>query len=78
MNMNAQWLWRKTRTVSSIYVKVAEGFGCKAERVTEPEDIAGALQRAKASDMPYVIDIVCERETDGSMGNSIDAVKEHE
>jgi tartronate-semialdehyde synthase len=60
------------------YVKVAEGFGCKAERVTEPQDIAAALQRAKASDMPYVIDIVCEKETDGSMGNSIDAVKEHE
>ena len=60
------------------YVKVSEGFGCEAERVTEPADIEGALERANASKRPYVIDIICEKETDGSMGNSIDAVKEHE
>jgi tartronate-semialdehyde synthase len=60
------------------YIKVAEGFGCAAERVYEPSDIAGALERAKQSNRPYVIDFICERETDGSMGASIDAVKEHE
>jgi len=58
------------------YVKVSEGFGCAAERVTEPADIAKALERAKASERPYVIEIICENETDGSMGASIDAVKE--
>lgn len=60
------------------YVKVSEGFGCASERVTDPKDIAGALKRAKASKKPYVIDIVCEKETDASMGNSIDTVREFE
>lgn len=60
------------------YVKVAEGFGCKAERIFKAEDIAGALERAKKSDRPYVIDIIVEEETDCSMGNAIDSVKEYE
>ncbi len=58
------------------YVKVAEGFGCEAERVFNPEDIKPALERAYASNRPYVIDIVCEEATDCSMGSSITAVRE--
>lgn len=58
------------------YVKVAEGFGCKAERVFKPEDIAPALERAVKSDMPYVIDIICEEKTDCSMGGDIENVRE--
>ena len=60
------------------YVKVAEGFGCQAERVTQPEEIRNALQRAVESRKPYVIDIVVERGTDCSMGPNIGAVKEFE
>jgi len=60
------------------YVKVAEGFGCKAERVTKPEDIAGALKRANELDKPYVIDIIVEDQTDCSMGGNIEAIKEFE
>lgn len=58
------------------YVKVAEGFACAGERVFKPEDIRGALERAANSKVPYVIDIVCEKETDCSMGPSVDCVKE--
>ncbi|KYZ75300.1 glyoxylate carboligase [Anaerosporomusa subterranea] len=58
------------------YVKVAEGFACAAERVFNPEDITGALARAANSKIPYVIDIVCELETDCSMGLAVDSVRE--
>jgi tartronate-semialdehyde synthase len=58
------------------FVKVAEGFGCAGEKVTKPGDINAALQRAAKSKKPYVIDIVCERATDCSMGPAVDRVKE--
>lgn len=58
------------------YIKVAEGFACAGERVFKPEDISGALQRAAQSKKPYVIDIVCEKETDCSMGPAVDSIKE--
>ncbi|MDR3592323.1 MAG: thiamine pyrophosphate-binding protein [Negativicutes bacterium] len=58
------------------YMKVAEGFGGAGERVTKPGDIKGALERAAKSKKPYVIDIVCEKNTDCSMGPAVDCVKE--
>lgn len=58
------------------YVKVAEGFACGAERITRPEEIQGALERAVMSDKPYVIDILVEEQTDCSMGPNIAAVRE--
>ncbi len=58
------------------YVMVAKGFNCEAERVFRPEDIAGAFERARASEKPYVIDIVCEPQAHCSMGNDIAHVKE--
>ena len=58
------------------YLQVALGLGCAAERVFKPEDIAAALERAKASRLPYVLDIICEPGDHCSMGNAIDAVKE--
>ena len=58
------------------YVKVAEGFACAGERVFNPEDIRPALERAAQSKKPYVIDIVCEKETDCSMGPAVDSIKE--
>ena len=58
------------------YIKVAEGFGCAGEQVTKPDDIKGALERAAKSKKPYVIDIVCEKNTDCSMGAALDCVKE--
>ena len=58
------------------YVKVAKGFACDGERVFKPEEIAPAMERALAAKVPYVIDIVCEEQTDCSMGGAIDAVRE--
>ena len=58
------------------YVKVAEGLACAGERVYKPEDIAPALQRASQSKVPYIIDIVCETQTDCSMGPAVNSVKE--
>lgn len=43
---------------------VAESFGGSGERVNEPEAIGPALDRAMSSTVPYVIDIVIDREED--------------
>ena len=60
------------------FVKVAEGFGCKAERVFNPEDIEVAFKRAVESGGPYVVDIIVEEDTDCSMGGAVNAVREFE
>ncbi len=60
------------------FVKFAEACGAQGERVTDPADIKAALARGVDSQAPYVIDIILERETDCSMGASIDAVREFE
>jgi tartronate-semialdehyde synthase len=60
------------------YLKVAEGFGCRAERVTRPGDIQAALKRANEYSGPSVVEILVEDNTDCSMGAALDAVKEFE
>ena len=60
------------------FVKFAEACGAMGERVTDPKEIKAAFKRGVASGVPYVIDIVMERDTDCSMGVSIDAVREFE
>jgi acetolactate synthase I/II/III large subunit len=44
------------------FVRMAEGYGCHAERVTRTEDFAGALQRARASGKPAVLELVTDPE----------------
>ena len=39
------------------FTDVARGFGCHAERVDDPADFAGALEKARASGLPAVIDV---------------------
>ena len=58
------------------YVKVAEGFACYGERVFDAKDIPAALDRAKASGKPAVIDIVCDPNVDCSMGTALNNVRE--
>jgi tartronate-semialdehyde synthase len=58
------------------FVKLAESFGCYAERVTEPQEIRKAFHRAQVSGRPAVLDIIVERETDAAMGASLDAIRE--
>ncbi len=58
------------------FVKLAESFGAYGERVTQPEEIRPAFERALKSGKPAVVDIIVEREADASMGGSLDAVRE--
>jgi tartronate-semialdehyde synthase len=58
------------------FVKLAESFGAYGERVSKPEEIRPALERAAESGKPAIVDVIVERETDASMGVSLDAVRE--
>jgi tartronate-semialdehyde synthase len=64
------------------HVKVAEGLGCKAIRVTDPDDILPALEKARTLatefSVPVVVEIILERVTNVSMGTEIDGVVEFE
>jgi tartronate-semialdehyde synthase len=60
------------------YVKVAEGFACKAERVFNYRELDAALKRAVAANGPYVIDIVVNDHTDCDMGNDIAHIRHFE
>ena len=42
------------------FCDMARGMGLSAEQVTEPDDLAAALQRAASSDGPSLIDVVIE------------------
>ncbi|MGW5605584.1 glyoxylate carboligase [Streptomyces sp. NPDC003753] len=58
------------------HVKVAEGLGCKAIRVTDPDDLAPAFEQAKklaaAYRVPVVVEAILERVTDISMSTTND------
>jgi len=64
------------------HLKVAEGLGCKAIRVTDPEDLQAAFEKAKALTaeyrVPVLVEVILERVTNVSMGLEIDNVVEFE
>ncbi|MEV0796140.1 glyoxylate carboligase [Kribbella sp. NPDC050281] len=64
------------------HVKVAEGLGCKALRVFEPDGILPALEQAKKlmveHQVPIVVEVILERVTNVSMGLEIDNIVEFE
>ncbi|MEP6856225.1 MAG: glyoxylate carboligase, partial [Pedococcus sp.] len=64
------------------HVKVAEGLGCKAIRVFDPEEILPALEQAKKliveHRVPVIVEVILERVTNVSMGVSIAGVTEFE
>ena len=60
------------------FVKFAEACGTMGERVTEPNELKAAFKRGVESGIPYIVEVILERETDCSMGMSIDAIKEFE
>ncbi|WP_246795125.1 glyoxylate carboligase [Burkholderia perseverans] len=64
------------------HVAVAEGLGCKALRVTKPEQIAPAFEQAKQLiaefSVPVVVEVILERVTNIAMGAEIDAINEFE
>lgn len=61
--------------------RVAEGLGCKAIQVSDPEQIASALARAqqlaREHKVPVVVEIFLERITNIAMGTDIDKITEH-
>ncbi|MBC8393521.1 MAG: hypothetical protein H8E17_13275, partial [Deltaproteobacteria bacterium] len=60
------------------FVKFAEASGAMGERVFDPSEIKAAFKRGVESGVPYVIDIILERDTDCSMGAAIDSIREFE
>ena len=64
------------------HVKVVEGLGCKAIRVTQAADIQPAFEQAKRwmeqDRVPVVVEIILERVTNIAMGTEIDNLTEFE
>ena len=60
------------------FVKFAEASGAMGEHVFDPSEIKAAFKRGVEAGVPYVIDIILERDTDCSMGAAIDAIREFE
>ncbi|WP_369363490.1 glyoxylate carboligase [Streptomyces sp. CG4] len=58
------------------HVKVAEGLGCKAIRVTEPDQLGAAFEEAKKLaaeyQVPVVVEAILERITNISMSRTMD------
>ena len=63
-------------------VKVMEAMGALGRRVERPEDIQEALdwavQASEEQQVPALVEILCERETNAAMGLSIDKINEYE
>ncbi|MBD9641759.1 glyoxylate carboligase [Ensifer sp. ENS07] len=64
------------------HVRVVEGLGCKALRVTDPNDLAAAFATAdelmKTHRVPVVIEVMLEKVTNIAMGTEIDRINEFE
>ncbi|MBD7995527.1 glyoxylate carboligase [Arthrobacter sp. Sa2CUA1] len=64
------------------HLKVAEGLGCKAIRVKNPDDLPAAFEKAKALmgefRVPVVVEVILEKVTNISMGTELDNVNEFE
>ena len=79
MNYEVQ-IWYETQAENQgrgfDFVKFAEACGARGERVTDPAELKAAFKRGAEAGVPYVIDVIMERETDCSMGVAINSVKE--
>jgi tartronate-semialdehyde synthase len=64
------------------HVKVAEGLGCKALRVSAPDEILPALEQAKKLlveyQVPIIVEVILERITNVAMGTELDNITEFE
>lgn len=64
------------------HVAVAEGLGCKAIRVTDPNKISKAFITAQTlmekHQVPVVVEVILERVTNIAMGVEIDSINEFE
>jgi tartronate-semialdehyde synthase len=69
-------LWYCDNAIYPDNIRLVEAFGGCGERVFEPKNLENAFARAIESKVPYLIDVIVERECDCSMGASIDNVRE--
>ena len=64
------------------HVGVMQAMGALGRRVSEPDDIAAALEwaieRAQEHQVPVLVEIITERDTDAAMGIAIDKINEYE
>ncbi|SEK99915.1 glyoxylate carboligase [Halomonas daqiaonensis] len=64
------------------HVSVVEGLGCKAIRVTEPDQIGPAFEQARElmqqHRVPVVVEVILERVTNISMGTDLAGINEFE
>jgi tartronate-semialdehyde synthase len=64
------------------FIKIMEGFGGAGKRVLKPEEIkpalAWAVQESNSRKIPVLVEIRVDRETDASMGVSIDKIVERD
>jgi len=64
------------------HVKVAEGLGCKAIRVREPDELGAAFEKALAMmaefRVPVVVEVILEQVTNIAMGTELDNTTEFE
>lgn len=64
------------------HVKVAEGLGCKALRVRDPDELGTTFEKALAMmaefRVPVVVEVILEKVTNIAMGSSIAEVTEFE
>jgi acetolactate synthase-1/2/3 large subunit len=51
-----------TEMVNPDFVKINEAYGIKAKKVTEREDLTGALEEMMAHDGPYFLEVKVEKE----------------
>jgi len=62
------------------HLRVVEGLGCKAIQVTQPDEIAPALERAhglaREHKVPVVVEVFLDRITNIAMGTDIDHIVE--
>ena len=69
-------LWYCDGDVYPDNIRLVEAFGGKGERVIDPADLPAAFARGIDSQVPYLIDVIVERECDCSMGGALDAIRE--
>ena len=64
------------------HVMVAEGMGCKAFRVTKPDDLVPTMRKAQQLayelKVPVVVECILEKVTNIAMGSALDNVTEFE
>ncbi len=64
------------------FVKIVEGFGGRGRRVVRPEDIklalAWAVEESNEQQVPVLVEIRVDRETDAAMGVALDKIVERD